>query len=37
MIDKLEKILERYEELSKLLSHTSVISNQDLFKNTQLV
>lgn len=32
MIDKLEKTLERYDELSKLLSDSSVIANQDLFK-----
>ncbi|MEF3244737.1 MAG: peptide chain release factor 1 [Caldisericaceae bacterium] len=32
MIDKLEKTIERYDELSKLLSDSSVIANQDLFK-----
>ncbi len=32
MIDKLEKTKDRYDELSKLLSDPSVISNQDLFK-----
>ena len=32
MIDKLEKTKDRYDELSKLLSDPSIISNQDLFK-----
>ncbi|PMP82897.1 MAG: peptide chain release factor 1 [Caldisericum exile] len=32
MIDRLEKTVERYNELSRLLSDSSVISNPDLFK-----
>lgn len=32
MIDKLEKTIERYNELSRLLSDSSVISNPELFK-----
>ena len=32
MIDKLEEVLKRYEELTKLISDPDIISNQNLFK-----